>query len=159
MEFQLASMDASVEVTRSGLDEKSDHLRDVQARDHLTTATAITPTPIIIATCAAPPTPRPSHPHPILAPLHHRLHRSRAATWHPTPPAATWQVKLEQQERAGTELSAQTMTVLAMERDVKEVVSRSSAWGLPFWILFLLLVALAGVGYNRYRKIMKSHLL
>ena len=28
-----------------------------------------------------------------------------------------------------------------------------------FWFLFLLFIALAGVGYNRYRKIMKSHLL
>eukprot|EP00965_Chrysotila_dentata_P186253 6149644-Pleurochrysis_carterae.AAC.2 len=38
------------------------------------------------------------------------------------------------------------------------VKNSSGGWGWPFIILFLMLVALAGVGYNRYRKIMKSHL-
>ena len=79
MEFQLASMDASVEVTRSGLDEKSDNLRDVEANHHLTTtATAITATTaIIIATSATPPRP-PFSSFPIFVPLHHHLPRSRA---------------------------------------------------------------------------------
>ena len=69
------------------------------------------------------------------------------------------QVKLKEQERKGERFQVQALSVMKMEKEVKEVIGRSSAWGLPFWILFLLLVALAGVGYNRYRKIMKSHLL
>ena len=148
MEFQLASMDASVEVTRSGLDEKSDNLRDVEANHHLTTtATAITATTaIIIATSATPPRPPPFHPF---------LSSSRSTTTS----LVHVQVKLKEQERKGERLQAQTLSVIQMEREVKQVIGRSSAWGLPFWILFLLLVALAGVGYNRYRKIMKSHLL
>ena len=41
----------------------------------------------------------------------------------------------------------------------EQAVSGSSGWRLPFFFLFLLITALGGIGYNRYRKIMKSHLL
>jgi len=39
------------------------------------------------------------------------------------------------------------------------VLAASTSHRSSFYFLFLMLVALAGVGYNRYRKIMKSHYL
>ena len=47
--------------------------------------------------------------------------------------------------------------IAALKKEVAEKAGGS--WRLPFFILFMLLVALAGVGYNRYRKITKSHFL
>ena len=41
----------------------------------------------------------------------------------------------------------------------KALKSGGGMSSLSFYFLLLLIVALGGVGYNRYRKIMKSHLL
>ena len=67
--------------------------------------------------------------------------------------------KLEAQGKVSADLEKQTEMVAAIKAEVASVQARSSAWGLPFWFLFLAVVALAGVGYNRYRKITKSHFL
>jgi len=47
-----------------------------------------------------------------------------------------------------------------MKTEFKEALkSGGGVSSLSFYFLLLLIVALGGVGYNRYRKIMKSHLL
>jgi len=68
--------------------------------------------------------------------------------------------KMEAQEEQGDVVEAQKIAVLEMKAELKEELKTAqSSHSMPFWMLFLLIVALAGVGYNRYRKIMKSHLL
>ena len=44
-----------------------------------------------------------------------------------------------------------------MKADVEKAAS-GGGWRFPFFFLLMLFVGLAGIGYNRYRKIMKSHL-
>jgi len=50
--------------------------------------------------------------------------------------------------------------MMAMKKEVARALrSGGGMSNMAFYFLFLLIVALGGVGYNRYRKIMKSHLL
>jgi hypothetical protein len=66
---------------------------------------------------------------------------------------------METAMQATQELSAARQQVESMAKGLEEVKRVATGqWGFSFWLLFLMLVALAGVGYNRYRKIMKSHL-
>jgi len=68
--------------------------------------------------------------------------------------------KLAKQEEDKVEIKEQAANIDTMKEEIKkEVAAASSSWRSPFFLLLLLLVALAGVGYNRYRKIMKSHYL
>jgi len=47
-----------------------------------------------------------------------------------------------------------------MKEEIRQEMSQAgSGWRWPFFLLLFLFVGLAGVGYNRYQKIMKSHLL
>mmetsp|Transcript_28905 Transcript_28905/g.47959 ORF Transcript_28905/g.47959 Transcript_28905/m.47959 type:complete len:448 (-) Transcript_28905:484-1827(-) len=57
------------------------------------------------------------------------------------------------------ELSDAKESVKAMKEEIEAVKRSSGGWGYPFFFLLILLIALAGIGYNRYRKIMKSHIL
>jgi len=65
----------------------------------------------------------------------------------------------ERTERAASALEEHSSRHLLDITKKLEAVSGSSGWRLPFFFLFLLITALGGIGYNRYRKIMKSHLL
>ena len=68
--------------------------------------------------------------------------------------------KLAQQEEEKEEVKEKVADVEAIKREIKsEVLAASTSHRSSFYLLFLMLVALAGVGYNRYRKIMKSHYL
>lgn len=68
--------------------------------------------------------------------------------------------KLAQQEEEKEEVKEKVADVEAIKREIKsEVLAASTSHRSSFYFLFLMLVALAGVGYNRYRKIMKSHYL
>jgi len=68
--------------------------------------------------------------------------------------------KLEKQDEEKEELKEQAASIDTMKEEIKkEVAAAQSSYRKPFFFLLLLLVALAGVGYNRYRKIMKSHYL
>jgi hypothetical protein len=49
--------------------------------------------------------------------------------------------------------------MLAMKKHVDRAIRGGGMSSFSFYFLLLLIVALGGVGYNRYRKIMKSHLL
>lgn len=49
--------------------------------------------------------------------------------------------------------------MLAIKKHVDKAIRGGGMSGFSFYFLLLLIVALGGVGYNRYRKIMKSHLL
>jgi len=66
--------------------------------------------------------------------------------------------KLKDSESMQDKLRESNLDVESLKKEVLQVKNSSGGWGWPFIILFLMLVALAGVGYNRYRKIMKSHL-
>lgn len=48
--------------------------------------------------------------------------------------------------------------VHSVRQEIEQVKKDGSGWGWPFIFLLIMFFALAGVGYNRYRKIMKSHL-
>jgi len=98
LEFQLAAMATATDVTRKGLDDKSDEVRAIGEAVEKTNAVASV---------------------------------------------------LEEKASASVE---------EMSRKVEEM-SSSNGWRIPFLLLFMLITALGGVGYNRYRKIMKSHLL
>ena len=58
----------------------------------------------------------------------------------------------------GDELKAQAALVNDLKKQVQENMG-GGGWRMPFFLLFAMLIALAGVGYNRYRKITKSHFL
>ncbi|KAL1510486.1 hypothetical protein AB1Y20_006791 [Prymnesium parvum] len=66
--------------------------------------------------------------------------------------------KLQENMGGGTDLKAQAALVNDLKKQVAENMN-GGGWRLPFFLLFCMLVALAGVGYNRYRKITKSHFL
>jgi mannose-binding lectin 2 len=68
--------------------------------------------------------------------------------------------KLAKQDEEKDEAKENTAQVEAIKEEIKkEVLAAGSSHRSPFFFLFLLILALAGVGYNRYRKIMKSHYL
>jgi len=68
------------------------------------------------------------------------------------------QQDVESAKKVTEELKTAKEQVETMAKEVEEVKRSGGRWGMPFWILFFGMVAIAGVGYNRYRKIMKSHL-
>jgi hypothetical protein len=49
--------------------------------------------------------------------------------------------------------------LMAIKKSVDKAIRHGGMSNFYFYFLLLLIVALGGVGYNRYRKIMKSHLL
>ena len=68
--------------------------------------------------------------------------------------------KVQGQEALTESVLNEAKTVTDLRAEIRaEVEVAASAHKGRFWFLFLLFIALAGVGYNRYRKIMKSHLL
>ena len=68
--------------------------------------------------------------------------------------------KLAQQEEDKDEVKEKTADVEAIKEEIKkEVLAAATSHRSSFYFLFLMVLALAGVGYNRYRKIMKSHYL
>lgn len=67
--------------------------------------------------------------------------------------------KLEQAKETEVKLQEAKEEVTAIRAEVAAVKQSGSGLGFSFYFLFLCMVALAGVGYNRYRKIMKSHLI
>jgi len=58
----------------------------------------------------------------------------------------------------GDELKAHKELVKDLQMQVEKGMG-GGGWRVPFFLLFAMLIALAGVGYNRYRKITKSHFL
>mmetsp|Transcript_53983 Transcript_53983/g.124282 ORF Transcript_53983/g.124282 Transcript_53983/m.124282 type:complete len:99 (-) Transcript_53983:94-390(-) len=66
--------------------------------------------------------------------------------------------KVEEAEAVSAQLKEAKTVVENIKEEVSQVKKNSGGWGWPFILLFVMLIALAGVGYNRYRKIMKSHL-
>ena len=67
--------------------------------------------------------------------------------------------KVQGQEALTESVLNEAKTVTDLRAEIRaEVEVAASAHKGRFWFLFLLFIALAGVGYNRYRKIMKSHL-
>ena len=68
--------------------------------------------------------------------------------------------KLAQQDEDKEEVKEKAADVEAIKEEIKkEVLAASTSHRSSFYFLFLMVLALAGVGYNRYRKIMKSHYL
>ena len=67
--------------------------------------------------------------------------------------------KIAQQEEDKEEGKEAPVNVEAIKEEIKKEVLAAGSSGSSFYFLFLLILALAGVGYNRYRKIMKSHYL
>ena len=51
------------------------------------------------------------------------------------------------------EVNSQKEEIAALKKEVAEKAAGGGAWRVPFFVLFLLFLALAGIGYNRYRKI------
>jgi len=68
--------------------------------------------------------------------------------------------KLDDTESAAAKLAEAKQEVTEMREDMEKMKQDApSRYGFPFFFLLLCMLALAGVGYNRYRKIMKSHLI
>jgi len=65
--------------------------------------------------------------------------------------------QIEEQTSMKAKLESHAESMSALRKSVEAAGSGGSS--LQFYFLLLCIVALAGVGYNRYRKIMKSHLL
>lgn len=65
--------------------------------------------------------------------------------------------KVEEADDLKETLQEQAEKMKEMKRDV-QAAKDGGAWRFPFFFLLLLFVGLAGIGYNRYRKLMKSHL-
>ena len=66
---------------------------------------------------------------------------------------------MEEQTDVAQEVNSQKEEIAALKKEVAEKAAGGGAWRVPFFVLFLLFLALAGIGYNRYRKITKSHFL
>jgi len=68
--------------------------------------------------------------------------------------------KMDKAEEAEEKAKEQVKSVEVMKEEIRQEMSQAgSGWRWPFFVLLFLFVGLAGVGYNRYQKIMKSHLL
>jgi len=66
--------------------------------------------------------------------------------------------RVEDSEGTTAKLAEAAIDLEEMKKKLKKVANKSTM-GFPFFFLLICMIAIAGVGYNRYRKIMKSHLI
>jgi len=65
--------------------------------------------------------------------------------------------RLKEAEEVSKQLKTQDRTIADLKTSLSKV-SGGGGWKFPFFILLVGLVGLAGVGYNRYAKLTKTHL-
>uniref|UniRef100_A0A7S3AMB7 L-type lectin-like domain-containing protein n=1 Tax=Haptolina ericina TaxID=156174 RepID=A0A7S3AMB7_9EUKA len=67
--------------------------------------------------------------------------------------------KMEEQTAVAADVQKQKDEIEGLKKEIELKASGGGGWRLPFFILFALIVAVGGIGYNRYRKLSKSHFL
>jgi len=68
--------------------------------------------------------------------------------------------KMKQADELHQTMADTKKTLAEMQGKVSDAIKSGGGGmgGWSFWILFFMMIALAGVGYNRYNKLTKSHL-
>ena len=65
---------------------------------------------------------------------------------------------MDAQNDVAADVKSQKEMIAELKKEVAENAG-GGGWRMPFFLLFAMLIGLAGIGYNRYRKITKSHFL